>query len=100
MSNYSSMDGVLYCKPHFEQLFKEAGNYSKKFQSCEDPFFLNVLVNFNRNICLKNLNFFNLPISMFFLEKKVILDKKKCLYLFVYLHVSFNRKNYFYKKIM
>ncbi|KAI3444578.1 hypothetical protein Pfo_001243 [Paulownia fortunei] len=24
MSSYSSMDGVLYCKPHFEQLFKEA----------------------------------------------------------------------------
>ncbi|KAK4476571.1 hypothetical protein RD792_015728 [Penstemon davidsonii] len=33
MSNYSSMDGVLYCKPHFEQLFKESGNFSKNFQS-------------------------------------------------------------------
>ncbi|CAK9158303.1 unnamed protein product [Ilex paraguariensis] len=33
MSNYSSMEGVLYCKPHFEQLFKEtAGNLTKKFQ--------------------------------------------------------------------
>lgn len=29
MSNYSSMDGVLYCKPHFEQLFRE----SKQFQA-------------------------------------------------------------------
>lgn len=27
------MDGVLYCKPHFEQLFKESGNYSKNFQT-------------------------------------------------------------------
>jgi hypothetical protein len=26
------MDGVLYCKTHFEQLFKETGNFSKKFQ--------------------------------------------------------------------
>ncbi|XP_039142771.1 LIM domain-containing protein WLIM2b-like isoform X2 [Dioscorea cayenensis subsp. rotundata] len=33
MYNYSSMDGVLYCKPHFEQLFKETGNFSKNFQS-------------------------------------------------------------------
>ncbi|XP_010518219.1 PREDICTED: LIM domain-containing protein PLIM2a-like [Camelina sativa] len=33
ISNYSSMDGVLYCKPHFEQLFKESGNYSKNFQN-------------------------------------------------------------------
>ncbi|KAK6142823.1 hypothetical protein DH2020_023171 [Rehmannia glutinosa] len=33
MSNYSSMDGVLYCKPHFEQLFKESGNFSKNFQN-------------------------------------------------------------------
>ncbi|KAL3618653.1 LIM domain-containing protein PLIM2a [Castilleja foliolosa] len=33
MSNYSSMDGVLYCKPHFEQLFKESGNFSKNFQA-------------------------------------------------------------------
>ncbi|KAM7260975.1 hypothetical protein ACFE04_026450 [Oxalis oulophora] len=32
MSTYSSMDGVLYCKPHFEQLFKESGNFSKNFQ--------------------------------------------------------------------
>ncbi|XP_022759540.1 LIM domain-containing protein PLIM2b isoform X2 [Durio zibethinus] len=33
MSTYSSMDGVLYCKPHFEQLFKESGNFSKNFQA-------------------------------------------------------------------
>ncbi|OAY57135.1 hypothetical protein MANES_02G073400v8 [Manihot esculenta] len=33
MSSYSSMDGVLYCKPHFEQLFKENGNYNNKYSS-------------------------------------------------------------------
>ncbi|GAB2217320.1 hypothetical protein Droror1_Dr00000494 [Drosera rotundifolia] len=33
MSNYSSMDGFLYCKPHFEQLFKESGNFSKNFHT-------------------------------------------------------------------
>ncbi|KAL6547923.1 hypothetical protein OROHE_009628 [Orobanche hederae] len=34
MSNYSAVDGQLYCKPHFEQLFKESGSFtSKKFQS-------------------------------------------------------------------
>ncbi|KAL2517084.1 LIM domain-containing protein WLIM2b [Abeliophyllum distichum] len=34
MSNYSSLNGVLFCKPHFEQLFKETGSFStKKYQS-------------------------------------------------------------------
>jgi hypothetical protein len=33
MCNYSSMEGVLYCKPHFEQLFKETGSFTKKFPS-------------------------------------------------------------------
>ncbi|KAG5021913.1 hypothetical protein JHK82_017796 [Glycine max] len=31
MCTYSSMDGILYCKTHFEQLFKESGNFSKNF---------------------------------------------------------------------
>ncbi|KAK3428695.1 LIM domain-containing protein PLIM2b [Eucalyptus grandis] len=35
MSNYSSMDGVLYCKTHFEQLYKESGNFSKNFQTAK-----------------------------------------------------------------
>ncbi|XP_071739638.1 LIM domain-containing protein PLIM2b [Rutidosis leptorrhynchoides] len=35
MNSYSSMDGVLYCKPHFEQLFKESGNFSKNFQTAK-----------------------------------------------------------------
>ncbi|XP_022773077.1 LIM domain-containing protein WLIM2b-like isoform X1 [Durio zibethinus] len=33
MSSYCSMEGVLYCKPHFEQLFKETGCYAKKLQT-------------------------------------------------------------------
>lgn len=33
MSNYSSMEGVLYCKTHAEQLFKESGSFTKKSQS-------------------------------------------------------------------
>ncbi|KAH9612553.1 hypothetical protein KSS87_010599 [Heliosperma pusillum] len=33
LHSYSSMEGVLYCKPHFEQLFKESGNFNKNFQS-------------------------------------------------------------------
>lgn len=33
LSNYSSLEGVLYCKPHFEQLFKETGIFNKSFQS-------------------------------------------------------------------
>ncbi|GAB2254312.1 hypothetical protein Droror1_Dr00022121 [Drosera rotundifolia] len=27
-SNYAALDGILYCKPHFGQLFKEKGSYS------------------------------------------------------------------------
>ncbi|CAN8279506.1 unnamed protein product [Cochlearia groenlandica] len=33
LSRYSSMEGVLYCKPHYEQLFKESGSFNKNFQS-------------------------------------------------------------------
>ncbi|XP_023540246.1 LIM domain-containing protein PLIM2b-like isoform X2 [Cucurbita pepo subsp. pepo] len=32
MTSHSWMDGVLYCKPHFDQLFKESGNFAN-FQS-------------------------------------------------------------------
>ncbi|KAK9213983.1 hypothetical protein WN944_005969 [Citrus x changshan-huyou] len=32
LSNYSSLEGVLYCKPHFEQLLKESSNFNKNFQ--------------------------------------------------------------------
>lgn len=27
-SSYAALDGILYCKPHFAQLFKEKGSYS------------------------------------------------------------------------
>nr|ACU18916.1 unknown [Glycine max] len=30
ISNYSSTEGVLYCKVHFEQLFKETGAYPQE----------------------------------------------------------------------
>ena len=26
-SNYAALDGILYCMPHFAQLFKEKGSY-------------------------------------------------------------------------
>ncbi|PIN13973.1 hypothetical protein CDL12_13399 [Handroanthus impetiginosus] len=27
-SSYAALDGILHCKPHFAQLFKEKGSYS------------------------------------------------------------------------
>ncbi|KAL3628692.1 LIM domain-containing protein wlim1 [Castilleja foliolosa] len=32
LSNYSSYEGVLYCKPHFNQLFKMTGSLDKSFE--------------------------------------------------------------------
>ncbi|XP_047959085.1 LIM domain-containing protein WLIM1-like [Salvia hispanica] len=32
LSNYSSYEGVVYCKPHFDQLFKRTGSLSKSFK--------------------------------------------------------------------
>ncbi|XP_047316785.1 LIM domain-containing protein WLIM1-like [Impatiens glandulifera] len=32
LSNYSSFEGVLYCKPHFDQLLKMTGSLQKSFQ--------------------------------------------------------------------
>jgi len=52
MSSYSSIDGVLYCKPHYDQLFKETGNFTKKLQSCEIPLF--VFLMFNSFTCFWN----------------------------------------------
>ncbi|XP_052211239.1 LIM domain-containing protein PLIM2b-like isoform X2 [Diospyros lotus] len=37
MGNYSSLDGVLYCQPHYEQHCKESGSYSKKVQPSGKP---------------------------------------------------------------
>lgn len=33
LSNYSSFEGVLYCKPHFDQLFKRTGSLDKSFEA-------------------------------------------------------------------
>lgn len=32
-SNYAALNGVLYCKPHFSQLFKEKGSYTHVLKS-------------------------------------------------------------------
>lgn len=44
MNNYSSMDGVLYCKTHFEQIFKESENFSKNFQTGNTFFSIKIYV--------------------------------------------------------
>jgi hypothetical protein len=31
LGNYASLDGKLFCKTHFKQLFKTKGNYSEGF---------------------------------------------------------------------
>nr|CAB3499221.1 unnamed protein product [Digitaria exilis] len=33
MCSYSSMDGLRYCKIHFEQLFKATCTFSKSFRT-------------------------------------------------------------------
>ncbi|XP_044476581.1 LIM domain-containing protein WLIM2b-like [Mangifera indica] len=37
MGRYSTIEGILYCKPHFEQLFKETGSFTNKFQAAKTP---------------------------------------------------------------
>ncbi|KAM7273080.1 hypothetical protein ACFE04_027744 [Oxalis oulophora] len=32
LSNYSSFEGVFYCKPHYDQLFKMTGSLDKSFE--------------------------------------------------------------------
>ncbi|XP_044490685.1 LIM domain-containing protein WLIM1-like [Mangifera indica] len=32
LSNYNSFDGVLYCRPHFDQIFKRTGSLEKSFE--------------------------------------------------------------------
>uniref|UniRef100_A0A4W5M8E9 LIM zinc-binding domain-containing protein n=1 Tax=Hucho hucho TaxID=62062 RepID=A0A4W5M8E9_9TELE len=31
LGNYASLNGRMYCKPHFKQLFKSKGNYDEGF---------------------------------------------------------------------
>ncbi|KAJ8453317.1 hypothetical protein Cgig2_008201 [Carnegiea gigantea] len=33
LSNYNSFEGVLYCRPHFDQLFKRTGSLDKSFEA-------------------------------------------------------------------
>ncbi|KAG4962530.1 hypothetical protein JHK82_039221 [Glycine max] len=35
LSNYNSFEGVLYCKPHFDQLFKRTGSLDKSFEAAK-----------------------------------------------------------------
>ncbi|XP_071716961.1 pollen-specific protein SF3-like [Rutidosis leptorrhynchoides] len=32
LSNFNSFDGVVYCRPHFDQLFKRTGSLEKSFE--------------------------------------------------------------------
>jgi hypothetical protein len=32
LSNYNSFEGVLYCRPHFDQNFKRTGSLEKSFE--------------------------------------------------------------------
>ncbi|KAK8561326.1 hypothetical protein V6N13_149500 [Hibiscus sabdariffa] len=32
LSNYNSFEGVLYCRPHYDQLFKRTGSLDKSFE--------------------------------------------------------------------
>ncbi|KAK8714305.1 hypothetical protein V6N13_149498 [Hibiscus sabdariffa] len=35
LSNYNSFEGVLYCRPHFDQLLKRTGSLEKSFEAYE-----------------------------------------------------------------
>ena len=63
LSNYSSFEGVLYCKPHFDQLFKMTGSLDKSFEG--DWLFWVVLGIFTSAliwlICLFHMLFFPFP---------------------------------------
>ncbi|GLJ24277.1 hypothetical protein SUGI_0463000 [Cryptomeria japonica] len=37
LSNYSSFEGVLYCKFHFDQLFKRMRSLNKSFEGTPEP---------------------------------------------------------------
>ncbi|KAG6402563.1 hypothetical protein SASPL_134760 [Salvia splendens] len=36
LGNYNSFEGVLYCRPHFDQLFKRTGSLDKSFEGIID----------------------------------------------------------------
>ncbi|CAM6041003.1 unnamed protein product [Sphagnum compactum] len=33
LGNYASLEGVLYCRPHFEQPLKTTGSFDKSFDT-------------------------------------------------------------------
>ncbi|MBA0818003.1 hypothetical protein Gohar_019602, partial [Gossypium harknessii] len=41
LGNYNSFEGVLYCRPHFDQLFKRTGSLEKSFEDLVDFFKFN-----------------------------------------------------------
>jgi hypothetical protein len=38
LANYNSFEGVLYCRPHFDQHFKRTGSLDKSFEGMIHPF--------------------------------------------------------------
>lgn len=38
LSNYNSFEGVLYCRPHFDQIFKRTGSLDKSFEGTNYKF--------------------------------------------------------------
>jgi hypothetical protein len=34
-SNYNSIEGVLYCKPHYDQILKSTGSLDKSFEGTQ-----------------------------------------------------------------
>ncbi|XP_028778346.1 LIM domain-containing protein WLIM1-like [Neltuma alba] len=36
LSNYCSFEGVLYCKPHYDQLLKKTGSLEKSFEGIQE----------------------------------------------------------------
>ncbi|KAI9126894.1 hypothetical protein K1719_002490 [Acacia pycnantha] len=38
LSNYCSFEGVLYCKPHYDQLLKKTGSLEKSFEGTQEKY--------------------------------------------------------------
>ncbi|XP_043724114.1 LIM domain-containing protein WLIM1-like isoform X1 [Telopea speciosissima] len=50
LGNYSSFEGVLYCKPHFDQLFKMTGSLDKSFEGAPKNLRSHEPVNVNNRV--------------------------------------------------
>ena len=42
LGGYASLEGQIYCKPHFKQLFKLKGNYIIKFRHISHISFMRI----------------------------------------------------------